>query len=152
MGGEWVAGTLSAKDINLTYDKIIGNTWVSAGPSWEISSGEGVIYAGNGTLVTAYKTGKGGGGEDNDSLIKGKIFSLNDRLSIISDDVLEIEIYDLSGKSVYKNTGKNLYIIGRMLNLNVGTYILRSVNKEGIEETTTFMFDGNSFMLNNSKE
>ena len=150
VGDRWVAGTLTADKIERTEDDL-GNVTVTGTGNWKFEGSTGT-YSGSNLFRTLYEEGKGCGGNNN-SKTKGKIISTNEGLSISSDELLDVKIYDLLGKVVYTATDiNNLSLDRNTLNLNNGTYMLRSANKEGKEERAMFLLNGNSFIISNSKE
>jgi len=141
IGDKWLKGTLTAEKIERTTDDL-GNTTVKGTGEWKFEAIDGGYTVSGGKLFqTLFEESKGGdSGDDLPQKGNGKIISTNDGLSITSDELLDIEIYDLSGRVVYIATDiNNLSIDRSTLNLINGTYMLRSVNKEGKEERVIFI-------------
>jgi len=147
IAGEWYDGYLTSETITRTpsgYGAVI----VTAKPPYRLKSLTGSLLK-----MSELRDFVAEFIEDKNYNDGGKIVPTNDGLTIISDDALDIKIYDLSGKCVYSATDvNNLYISKNTLNVNSGTYILHSVTKDGREERTTFIFDGSSFIIANPKE
>ena len=150
INGQWTKGKLVSQAISIHNEN--GTVMASTSGPWQLNNLENQeITSGDKPISVPYRDDRGGD-SGNKKHSKEKIISTNDGLSITSDDVLDIQIYDLLGKSVYAVKSKNASIDKNTLNLTNGTYMLRSVDKEGKENITTFMFDGNSFMFSNPKE
>jgi len=154
VGDKWVAATLHAQDIKIDKD-IFGKETITGTPPYALVSGDNVLeYSELREFKSEFREGKGGGGNNNSKTKKsGKVIATNEGLSITSEELLDVAIYDLLGRVVYTATDiNNLSIDRNTLNLTNGTYMLRSVNKEGKEERAMFLLNGDSFIISNSKE
>ncbi|MDR0927351.1 MAG: T9SS type A sorting domain-containing protein [Ignavibacteria bacterium] len=73
-------------------------------------------------------------------------------MRINSTKLLDITIYDLSGRSVYSANAQNNVFIGcNTFNFTNGLYMIRLMNMEGEENILTFIFNNNSFIFNENE-
>ena len=144
---KWVNATLTAESISKKPNGVGGTVIVTSVP-WELRNIDGNLLYFNDEVALVVTFVEGKIVEENDDSERfGKIISTNDGLSIISDNEIVVEIYDLSGRCVYTTIGNNVSIEKNILNLKNGTYLLRLINEKGKAELTNFVFDGNSFII-----
>ena len=151
VGTNWVPATLTAQTINQTANDC-GTINVTSSAPYSLRGMANEIISESDCVGYSGKFIEGRDSGDDANRKHSKIANTNEGLSITSDNILDIEIYDYLGRCVYTAKDKNISIDKNTLNLTNGTYLLRLVNKEGKEEISTFMFDGSSFIFSNSKE
>ena len=148
IGDVWYKGTLTAETI--TLDTCNGCVYVKGSPPYTLRDQSGSFLKGSvvDAFYSEYDESRGSGSGNHWSSNNWKITFTSDLLSVATSDVLDMEVYDITGKRIYNASEQvNISINRSSFNFRNGVYFLRLINKEGEEAITTFVLTDNYFMI-----